>query len=59
MITYPTIEDAIAVSPAERPGPVLVRYTTAGHYEWLADLDVNELLSYGYDDEFEIIEVES
>lgn len=56
--TYPTIDEALAVPATDRPGPLLVRYVKMGNYEWLTDLDVDEMLSYGYDDEFELVDVE-
>lgn len=55
--TYPTVAKALRVPRDQRADKILVRYVKPGTYEWVTDLDIEELNSYGYDDEYEVIEV--
>lgn len=56
LTTYSTVDEALAVPVAQRAGQYLVLHVKAGWYEWLTELDLDELDSYGFEDEFELIE---
>jgi hypothetical protein len=55
--TYPTAEEALLVPRSQREDKILVRYVKPGWYEWITELDAREMDSYGYEDEYEIVEV--
>lgn len=56
MISYATQQLALAEEVTEREGNILVRFVDGDvrSYQWVTSVDVDELLSYGYDD-FEIV----
>lgn len=55
--TYPTAEEALRVPRAERADKVLVRYIKPGTYEWVTDVDIDELNVNGFEDEYELVEI--
>lgn len=59
MNTYPTVDEALAVPVAEREGEYLVRWVKSGWYEWQTDADLDEAGAYGFEDEFELVELET
>lgn len=60
MITYATVDEALAEPVEHRTGTYLVLWTKPGWYEWQTDADLDEAGAYGYDDdEYELVELES
>lgn len=57
MITYTTQAAALAESVDTRTGDVLIRFVNGDDvltYQWVTELDIQEMLSYG-DDDFDVI----
>lgn len=57
MKTYPTVADALAEPVEHRTGTYLVLHVKSGWYEWQTDADLDEIGVYGYDDDFEVVEL--
>lgn len=59
MTTYPTVEAALAEPVERRTGEYLVLHVKSGWCEWMTDADLDEVGAYGFEDEYELVELTS